>query len=412
MLLEQLIFTILAFALFVTIFFKIIKNNDASYVVILILEALGISINFIEVLLDIQINIVFKILKYLIAIILPIVIVAMEKKNIKFIEIVNIAKAKIYLIIGNDKAAKNNLIDLVSKYDKSYKAHKMLAEMYEKEGGMRKAIDEYVQAIEIDKQDYNSYYRVADLLNQLDKKDEAMQMLGSLLQKKPDYLEATELLGNLLIEKQQYKDAASIYLEALKYNPADYNLNYSLGIAYTMLNDFQGAKVYYEKAAELNSLAYNSKYSLAEIALIYKELDEAEKYFMQVLEEENGDLEADSYFELAKINLIRGEKEKAINYANVAIESNPKKIVKKIKNEPIFIPILAKLSIPFNLDNIEEKQIKNLSEQEIKTKVYLEEMVDITRNLSYNDIRLLKGNRVKKSENTDKEIKAINKEII
>ena len=319
MLLEQLIFTILAFALFVTIFFKIIKNNDASYVVILILEALGISINFIEVLLDIQINIVFKILKYLIAIILPIVIVAMEKKNIKFIEIVNIAKAKIYLIIGNDKAAKNNLIDLVSKYDKSYKAHKMLAEMYEKEGGMRKAIDEYVQAIEIDKQDYNSYYRVADLLNQLDKKDEAMQMLGSLLQKKPDYLEATE------------------------YNPADYNLNYSLGIAYTMLNDFQGAKVYYEKAAELNSLAYNSKYSLAEIALIYKELDEAEKYFMQVLEEENGDLEADSYFELAKINLIRGEKEKAINYANVAIESNPKKIVKKIKNEPIFIPILAKL---------------------------------------------------------------------
>ena len=49
----------------------------------------------------------------------------------------------------------------------------MLAEIYEKEGGMRKAIDEYVQAIDLDKQDYDSYYKVAELLNGLDKKDEA-----------------------------------------------------------------------------------------------------------------------------------------------------------------------------------------------------------------------------------------------
>ena len=54
-------------------------------------------------------------------------------------------------------------------------------------------------------------------------------------------------------------------------------LNYNLGIAYTMLNDFPNAKICYEKAAELNSLVYNTKYSLAEIAMMYKELDEAEK---------------------------------------------------------------------------------------------------------------------------------------
>ena len=35
---------------------------------------------------------------------------------------------------------------------------------------MRKAIDEYVQAIDLDKQDYDSYYKVAKLLNGLDKK--------------------------------------------------------------------------------------------------------------------------------------------------------------------------------------------------------------------------------------------------
>ena len=53
-----------------------------------------------------------------------------------------------------------------------------------------------------------------------------------------------------------------------------------------MLNDFKSAKEYCEKAAEINSLDYNSKYSLGEIALLYKELDKAEKYFLEVIDSE------------------------------------------------------------------------------------------------------------------------------
>lgn len=39
MLIEQLIFIILAFALFVYIFFKLVKNNDTKYVPILAIQA-------------------------------------------------------------------------------------------------------------------------------------------------------------------------------------------------------------------------------------------------------------------------------------------------------------------------------------------------------------------------------------
>lgn len=53
-----------------------------------------------------------------------------------------------------------------------------------------------------------------------------------------------------------------------------------------MLNDFQNSKMYYERAAQINTLSYTTKYSLAEIALIYKDLDEAEKLFLETLEEE------------------------------------------------------------------------------------------------------------------------------
>ena len=213
-------------------------------------------------------------------------------------------------------------------------------------------------------------------------------MLFNLLNKKPDMYKATELLGDILISKEMYKEAVNIYQEALKYNPVSYEINYNLGIAYTMLNDFQNAKVCYEKAAEINSLIYNAKYSLAEIALIYKDLEEAEKRFLQVIEDD--ELSADGYFELSKISLIKGDKITAIKYVNTAIDIDSRRIVDKVKKDPLFIPILARISIPFNLDNQEERE-ETLLKKEIKAKEHLEEMVEITRHLSYNDINLLKN---------------------
>lgn len=408
MIIELLIFTFISFALFVYMFFRMIKNNDTSYVVILVLQAFGIALNFSEALFGVKLNILFIIIKYLIALILPIAVIIFENKNMPLYEFINLKKANLYLMFGNTKKAKEALIALLDKNQNSYKAHLLLAQIYEKEGGMRKAIDEYVQAIDLNKQDYNSYYKVAELLNQLDKKQEAGEMLFSLLNKKPEMYEASVLLGEILIDSNNFKEAVNVMQEALRYNPMSFDLNYNLGIAYTMLNDFQNAKICYEKAAEINSLSYNSKYSLAEIALIYKDLEEAEKRFLESIEEE--ELSADAYYELSKIQLIKGEKDTAIKYVNLAIDINSKRIVEKVKRDPIFIPIMAKISIPFNLEN-EEKQI-SLKEKEIKAKQHLEEMAEITRNLSYNDIKLLKKDSGGKKKKIDgKEIIEEQREI-
>ena len=388
---EQLIFTVIAFTIFVYMFFRMIKNNDTSYVIILTLEAIGIALNFIEVLFSVKLNTLFIILKYLFAILIPIVVIIIEKRDITLFELINISKAKMCILFGDEKKAKEILFKLIDKNKESYKGHLLLAQIYEQEGGMRKAIDEYVQAIDINKKDYDSYFKVACLLDGLDKKEEATQMLTGLLNKKPDYEKASILLGDLLIQNQMYKEAVNVYHEALKYNELSFDLNYSLGIVYTMLNDFQNAKDYYEKAAQINSLSYNSKYSLAEIALIYKELDEAKNKFLETIDDE--ELAPDSYFELAKIALVRGEKQTAIQYANTALNLNPKKIAEKIKKDDIFIPIIAKLSIPFNLDALEEnKKETKLTKKEIMAKEHLEAMFAITRNLSYNDIKLLNRN--------------------
>ena len=399
---EQLIFAIIAFALFIIMFYKIIKKNDTSYIVIIVLQAIGIALNFFEVLSGVKLSWFFMIIKYIVALLIPIAIIILEKYNIPLTELIDITKAIIYLKLGDNKKAKQALIHLITKYPENYQGHKRLAKIYEQEGGMSKAIDEYVQAIDINKRDYDSYYKIAELLNNLDKQDEAAEMLSNLLKKKPDYEKATQLLGDILIQKEMYKEAVNIYQEALRYNPVSYDIHYNLGIVYTMLNDFENAKICYEQAAEINSLLYNAKYSLAEIALIYKEIDEAEKYFMQVIEDE--ELAPEGYYELAKIELIKGNKDTAIQYANTAIDANAKKIVPKIKKDPMFIPILARISIPFNIEENAEEQVQTkLQEKEVKAKEHLEEMFEITRQLSYTDIEMLNRNRINVENEIEKE---------
>ena len=336
----------------------------------------------------------------ILSIVVPVIVLVVEKLNSNISEVLYIFLARMNLVFGNNKGAKTLLIKFVTEHPESYIGHKLLAQIYEKEGGQRKAVDEYVQAIEINKKDYDTYYKVANLLTDLDKKDEATQMLTNLLEKKPEYVEASIALGDLLIETENYKEAVNVYLEALKYSPTNYDLNYNLGIVYTMLNDFQNAKLYYEKAAELNSLVYNTKYSLAEIALIYKELEEAEQYFLQVTEDE--ELCADAYLELAKIYIIKNDKEKAIKFANVAIQEDPKRIVEKIQKDVTFAIIIAKLSIPFNLEFEDEEKPKKLTKKELKAKEHLEEMAEITKKIGYNNIKIEEKDKVIENEEKEK----------
>lgn len=399
MLIEQLIFIIIAFAMFVYMFFQLIKKNDTKYVPVLAIQALGIAIDFIQLYFaEKDINIGTKSAIYTLSIIFPLIVLVIGKLNGNISETIDQFRARVCLVFGNTKGAKNILIKLVGQYPESYIGHKFLAQIYEKEGGQRKAVDEYVQAIDINKKDYDSYYKVANLLTDLDKKDEAVQMLTNLLDKKPDYAEATIALGDLLIEQENYKEAVNIYTEALKYSPTSFELNYNLGIVYTMLNDFSNAKMYYEKAAELNTLVHNTKYSLAEIAMIYKELEEAEQYLIQTIEDE--ELCADAYLELAKICLIKNDKDQAIKYANVAIQEEPKRIVEKIQKDVTFATIFSKLSIPFNLEiEGEEEKTRKLTKKEIKAKEHLEQMVEITKKIGYSDlITKRKEDKNKKTE--------------
>ena len=381
MLSEKIIFNLLAFSLFIIIFSKIIRKNDTNYVSLLILQSIGICIDFIEIKFSIKEAWVLLLVRYLLSIVFPLLIIILETNNFNFTELLYIFLARLQIVFGNNKLAKKILLALINKYPDTYLGHKLLAQVYEKEGGMRRAIDEYVAAIDIKKNDYNSYFKIANLLKDLGKNDEAIEMLQNLVRNKPDYYEASIQLGDLLCQQERFKEALTVYHDALRYNPTEYELYYNLGIVYTRLSDFQAAKEMYEKAAEINHRLYLAYYSLGIIALFEKDIDSAMEYFQKSIYE---DLEPSAYYQLAKIYILKNEKDMAINFLNKAIELD-KSLMKKAEKEPVFESIKQYITVSAYMNEFERE--KKFTKKENDTLNFLEETFLTIESLNQNTMK-------------------------
>lgn len=398
MIVEKIIFNILAFTLFIIVFAKMVKKNDTSYVYILSLQFIGIVVNFIELFFNMRLNLFFRVCIYILSVIIPGGILWIEyKKNLDFPEMFRIAMAKIYMRMGKIEEAKECIFDLINQYPESYLGHKVLAEIYEKEGKNSLAIDEYIRVTEIHKKDFSIFYKIADLLNKEQRGEEAVVVLQDLLKKKPELYEASNLLGDILYSQERYKEAISVYMTALRYHPGNFDLYYNLGMTYTMVNDFQRAKEFYEKAAQINSMLYNCKFSLGQISIIYGDLDEAERFFQESLKGE--EVESGSYYYLAQVSMLKGEKEKATNYMNVAVELEPK-MYDKAQKEPVFLPIKKEIKEPEeneqSMQDTTKETRKKLMPKERKSINHLSKTCTLVSSLNNDDIKMMRN--VKKRE--------------
>lgn len=371
----QIVFTVIAFVLFVYILLlKLIKKNDTTYLIILVIQAIGILFNLIRINFDILGGALFTVLLYILCIIIPVAVFILEAKHVNVSELLRVIIAEFHILTNNPKRAKKVLIDLVSKYKESYIGHKMLAHIYEKEGGMRKAIDEYVQVLDIRKNDYASYYKISTLLNELGKKDEAVEMLRTLLKNKPQIYEATKMLGEIYLEKKEFKNAIEVYTNAVKHYPDKYEIYYNLGVCYARINDFEIARKCFQKTVELNEDNYLAYYRLGQIALLYRDFDSAEENFSKSIYNEK---EAKSYIELAKIHILKNQKEMAVLDLNNAIKVESK-YYDIIQNEPIIFPIKHLILKPENEVTAEYTE----TEQEKEIEEYLNDTYNLTKILN------------------------------
>ncbi|MBO5348700.1 MAG: tetratricopeptide repeat protein [Clostridia bacterium] len=385
---EKVIFYILAFVIFIAIFAKLIKRNDTIYIYLLVMQFFGIAIRFINITNNLKLTWNIILLLYMVSVVIPLAIIILEKKKMHLSEFICVLKAKINFKHGNNDIARKKLVKLIAKYPNSYYAHRLLAQIFEKEGKDEESIDEYVKAVDLNTKDYDSYYQIIFLLNKNGKQNESEKMLIELINKKPEYYKASELLGSILYNQEKFKQAVKVYAEALKYNPTRHELYYNLAMTYTRLNDFQTAKIYYEKAVAINSMLYHARINIAQIALITGDLDEAKARFTNCIQDK--DSEPDSYYYLAIISLLKGEKDRAVSYINMAIELD-NRIYVKVQSQEIFSSII---------DEVRPSEGKShryhLTYQELITKKHLDDTFNLIDKMKKNE-------SIIKTENNDKE---------
>ena len=178
------------------------------------------------------------------------------------------------------------------------------------------------------------------------------------------------------MEKKKYKEAINAYSQGIKYNEEDEEMYYDLGIAYSMINQFPLAKKCFEKAVELNSNYYNASYRLGQISLLYRDIELAEKYFTDSI---YGETESKSFYQLAKISIIKNDKTKAAMYINNAINCDYR-YYEIARKEPIFFPIKNQFSKPAES---EQRKIEE-SKKEKEISEYLDNTYSLTNKLKDN----------------------------
>ena len=128
-------------------------------------------------------------------------------------------------------------------------------------------------------------------------------------------------------------------------------------------------------------------------------MEKAEKYFTEALYGE--EVEPFAYYELAKISIKKGQKDRAVAYLNKALELEPA-LKEKLNEEQIFIPIKSYIVIP---ENKEETNRKQMGRKEEAIKKHLEETLEIVEKLN-NRTDYFRKQKQKNKENKNIEHKS------
>lgn len=377
---ELIIFGIISLVLFTYIAKRSLEIRSYVSNIILILNIVGIIIMPLIYVKTNKIDMVSRIISLILGIILPIVIIIIEYlTKVSYDEKIILYIAEFYEFTKNRKKAKDIIVKYLEKYDDSYLLHKKLATIYEKEGGTRKAIDEYVEAVSIKGTDYESYFRVIELLEYLDKKDEAITLIERLLKVYKRYPKAYIMYANLILEKGNLKEVAKIYEEGLSYNKESKEIMYNLASIYVRLNEYSLAKKNLESIFKLDKKSHIVCLNLAQIAMIEREYSEA-KMYLDIAKKEK-EIEDIVYYEIAKINVLERKEEEAISNLNKALEINSNIIV-KINATEIFKEIRHHTIMKVEL--IQRKRIE-IEEKYVDTINMLEEALELIMIMDKNE---------------------------
>lgn len=380
MILILLLFSIVGIVLFYLNLKKVIGRKNIINITSLIINMVGVLLLPTYTIIFEQTPIWVIVFTVIFGIIFPLIIAIVEyASNLHFSEFIIINIYNLNKMLGNNKEAKDIIKRYLEKNDSSYILHKKMGEIYEAEGGIRKAINEYVKVLEIDEADYETFFKLTILMQEINKKEEVVDLLKRLIKLKPDFTKAYFMLCDNLILLGQPKEALKYYLEGEKYIKDNYEYYYNIAYNLVLLNDYSRVKEYLEKAYSLNVRGYAALLNLGQLLMIFKEYKSATKYLEKATKcKEISDV---AYYQLAKIYIVNDKKEEAIECLNNALEINPE-MLDKINQNELFKDLKEDLVVKVQLV---KKQRVELSAKVSEMINSLEDVLELSLSLDEND---------------------------
>lgn len=211
------------------------------------------------------------------------------------------------------------------------------AYIYQNKKDLNNAVEDYKKAIELDPKDHKSRFNLAQIYYSLGQKENAQKEYEAVLQQKPNDIEVIFLLASLRQELGDYSVAINYYNDLLKNYLASEevtvpvpeekklfknNVQYNLGIAYKMQQNFEAAEQSFEELLDTD----NHAKEFTKDRDVYKELSfikialgkntEAEKIINSWLREEPASVEARNLYADFLIHL--SDERKAIEQLRLA----------------------------------------------------------------------------------------------
>jgi tetratricopeptide (TPR) repeat protein len=129
-----------------------------------------------------------------------------------------------------------------------------------------RAIDLLTRAAAEDKTRTHYRLHLARALDYAGKMTQAKEILADILKSTPDHVEAGQLLAEIFSRQENWRSVVEVLEPLLKYRH-DYVSYHLLAEAKYNLNDFDGARKYYEEAIKLNPASDADHYQLGNIYL-------------------------------------------------------------------------------------------------------------------------------------------------
>lgn len=195
------------------------------------------------------------------------------------------------------------------------------------------AIIEYRKSIALDRYNASTLNRLGLVYHQSQKLDDAERYYREALKQNPYFLEVLNNIGTVEYVRQRYDSAMEQYQKALKIRPESPTILLNMGACLFDMKRYDEAFAATQHALEIDP----------------RVLDKTSGFGTLIQTSRRTDPTASFYF--AKIYANQGDKERAINYLNRALDEGFKEF-DKIKTEPAFAILAAEEGYVKLLDRI------------------------------------------------------------